>query len=71
VQPLLAAAAAGEYGLADLRVACGILANDPNAPGAAAKAATEGEVHVYLLLVQAASNESCMPVGSCVVVPSF
>jgi hypothetical protein len=43
VQPLLAAAAAGEYSLADLRAACGILA-DPDAPHCIAAAdADEGE----------------------------
>lgn len=41
VQPLLAAAAAGEYSLADLRAACRILA-DPDAPRGIA-AADEGE----------------------------
>ncbi|WIA13954.1 hypothetical protein OEZ85_002523 [Tetradesmus obliquus] len=42
VQPLLAAAAAGEYSLADLRAACGILA-DPDAPRGIAAADEDDE----------------------------
>uniref|UniRef100_A0A383VTA8 Uncharacterized protein n=1 Tax=Tetradesmus obliquus TaxID=3088 RepID=A0A383VTA8_TETOB len=42
VQPLLAAAAVGEYSLADLRAACGILA-DPDAPRGIAAADEDDE----------------------------
>lgn len=43
VQPLLDAAAAGEYSLEDLKVACDILADPDNAQEALAAAATRGK----------------------------